>query len=180
MEFLYDAALNAFVMWLPLVAADNGGGLARMLRLPYGSTSVDDVVFEGDEVLGPNKTTAALYLGPALCYAAIQIEVWISSTPSDQWYVFLAAVGGGCGAVLGDYLKSGIKRAKNMPPGQPWFPWDQIDYVVGGYVGYALVSLGQGLLLHPVILALMVLFALLTKTPGNWIFYCIGLRNTPY
>jgi CDP-2,3-bis-(O-geranylgeranyl)-sn-glycerol synthase len=38
----------------------------------------------------------------------------------------------GMGALLGDAIKSFFKRRVNIKPGSTWFPFDQIDYIVGG------------------------------------------------
>lgn len=38
------------------------------------------------------------------------------------------------GAVVGDLLFSFFKRRHNLKPGQPWIPWDQIDFVVGAFL----------------------------------------------
>ncbi len=37
----------------------------------------------------------------------------------------------GLAAILGDALKSAVKRALKVPAGQPFVPWDQIDFVLG-------------------------------------------------
>ena len=38
----------------------------------------------------------------------------------------------GLGAMMGDMVESYLKRKKNIAPGQPWMPWDQLDFVFGG------------------------------------------------
>jgi CDP-2,3-bis-(O-geranylgeranyl)-sn-glycerol synthase len=38
------------------------------------------------------------------------------------------------GALGGDAIESFFKRQRDTPPGQGWFPFDQIDYIVGGAV----------------------------------------------
>ncbi len=40
----------------------------------------------------------------------------------------------GLGALLGDLIESFIKRRLNKPSGRPWFPWDQIDWIMGAMV----------------------------------------------
>ena len=45
-------------------------------------------------------------------------------------YGFLA----GFGALMGDAVKSFFKRRISIKPGSTWFPFDQIDYIVGGIV----------------------------------------------
>lgn len=38
------------------------------------------------------------------------------------------------GAILGDLAKSFVKRRLNKQPSTPWFPWDQLDLVIGAFV----------------------------------------------
>ncbi len=40
----------------------------------------------------------------------------------------------GAGAILGDLVKSYLKRGYNLPPGARWLPWDQLDFVFGGII----------------------------------------------
>ena len=45
-------------------------------------------------------------------------------------FILLGALMGG-GALIGDLAKSFIKRRLDVPPGKPWFPWDQLDWIAG-------------------------------------------------
>jgi len=64
----------------------------------------------------------------------------------------------GAGALLGDSAKSFFKRRAGVAPGKSWFPFDQLDYVLGSIVFtvlYVPLSLGHylgllviGVLLH--------------------------------
>ena len=38
------------------------------------------------------------------------------------------------GAVFGDLLFAFLKRRKNIKPGEPWVPFDQINYVIGAFL----------------------------------------------
>lgn len=38
------------------------------------------------------------------------------------------------GALLGDVIKSFFKRRTKVAPGKSWFPFDQIDYIIGGLI----------------------------------------------
>lgn len=40
----------------------------------------------------------------------------------------------GFGALAGDAVKSFFKRQFGYVPGQSWFPFDQIDYIIGGMI----------------------------------------------
>ena len=52
------------------------------------------------------------------------------STINPVLYGFLA----GFGALFGDALKSFFKRRTSIKPGETWFPFDQIDYILGGII----------------------------------------------
>lgn len=46
----------------------------------------------------------------------------------------------GFGAILGDLIKSFVKRRIKIKPGQPWLFWDQIDFILGAWVAYEMLS----------------------------------------
>ena len=53
-------------------------------------------------------------------------------------FILLGALMGG-GALVGDLVKSFIKRRLNVPPGKPWFPWDQLDWIAGAILFSSIV-----------------------------------------
>lgn len=38
------------------------------------------------------------------------------------------------GAILGDLVESYFKRKRGTAPGKQWFPWDQLDFVIGAFL----------------------------------------------
>jgi len=40
----------------------------------------------------------------------------------------------GIGAMAGDSTKSFFKRRTDIPPGEPWIPFDQVDFLLGALV----------------------------------------------
>ncbi|MFH0952144.1 MAG: CDP-archaeol synthase [Patescibacteria group bacterium] len=54
----------------------------------------------------------------------------INYTEMTLWLGFLM----GLGSILGDLIKSFVKRRFRVNPGQSWFPWDQMDYALGGMI----------------------------------------------
>jgi CDP-2,3-bis-(O-geranylgeranyl)-sn-glycerol synthase len=68
------------------------------------------------------------------------------------------------GAVVGDAVGSFAKRQLDIPSGQSWFPWDQLDFILGGLLlSLLVVRLPRALyLLIPAIwLCVHLLFGLL-------------------
>jgi len=98
--------------------------------------------FRGKRILGNHKTfrgfVAAIVVGIIVC----SIQVWLYwSTlliPQLVWlnytHINPVILGSllGFGALFGDSVKSFFKRLKGIQPGRSWFPFDQIDYIVGG------------------------------------------------
>jgi len=91
--------------------------------------------------MGDNKTVRGVVAGVVFGSITALLQQAVSSLPdvaAISLVVFpssLAAVGWGAwlglGALLGDALKSFIKRQLDIAPGRPWRPFDQIDVIVG-------------------------------------------------
>lgn len=109
--------IESILLLMPILAANQGPGLARKLNLPLSHLPVSR------RWLGENKTVAAYYAGPALA-------MLVSAPPlNPHWLVEGLVLG--LGAVLGDHAKSLYKRWRGIPPGAPFF-LDRIDFAIGG------------------------------------------------
>lgn len=78
----------------------------------------------------------------------------------------------GLGALLGDAIESFIKRQVNVEPGESWFPFDQIDYIVGGLVA---VSLIVNLSLQQYVAIFVIWFAM--HLISVYVGYLLGVRK---
>ncbi len=47
----------------------------------------------------------------------------------------------GAGIILGDLVKSFLKRKQRLSPGKAWIPFDQIDYTIGGLLLSSIIFL---------------------------------------
>lgn len=93
--------------------------------------------WQGARLLGPNKTVRGLLLG-IFSGAFVALAQYHLGSNIPQPLVIknpaMALAWGallGCGALGGDAMKSFIKRRMQIPPGQSWWPWDQIDIALG-------------------------------------------------
>jgi CDP-2,3-bis-(O-geranylgeranyl)-sn-glycerol synthase len=123
-----------FVLWLFLPA-----GIANMVpvflaRVPILSkwnTPLDfGVEWRGIRLLGDHKTVRGLVggavTGGIVCYVqSLFITQFLPFNP------FVFGVILGMGALLGDAIKSFLKRQIGIASGASWFPFDQIDYILG-------------------------------------------------
>ncbi len=135
-----------FVVWFFLPA-----GLANMTpifvaKLPLlkrWSFPLDVYfTFRGKRVFGSHKTIRGVVSGMLIGILTVYLEVYVyANVPSVRAFVMLdygdiqplllgALLSGG--ALAGDTLRSFFKRQLGITPGKSWFPFDQLDYVIGG------------------------------------------------
>jgi len=83
--------------------------------------------------LGDHKTVVGFGAGFTVAMAATFVQSKLNwhggLLPYAEWPLLGLAFG--VGAMGGDSLKSFVKRLKGIPPGRPWIPMDQLDFVVG-------------------------------------------------
>jgi CDP-2,3-bis-(O-geranylgeranyl)-sn-glycerol synthase len=125
--------------------------------------------------LGSHKTVLGFFLGiaAAILTAFLQSRIhWHGNLVSyEQW--FLLGLSSGCGAMIGDSLKSYFKRRLQIAPGQSWIPADQLDFILGGLLSLSFwVRLGW----LDVIIILTVSFV--GDILINHLSFQLGIRNT--
>jgi CDP-2,3-bis-(O-geranylgeranyl)-sn-glycerol synthase len=134
-----DIAIKTLWLFLPgLVANMMPVFASRFNWLPALNAPLDmNTYWRGKPLLGPNKTVRGLLLGivSGSVVALVQyhsnfdlphVLIIKNSVAALSWGALL-----GCGALFGDVIKSFIKRRKQIPSGQSWWPWDQIDIALG-------------------------------------------------
>jgi CDP-2,3-bis-(O-geranylgeranyl)-sn-glycerol synthase len=127
--------------------------------------------------LGDHKTVVGFLLGVAVATVITFIQSLIAwregLAPYDRWLTLGLACG--FGALGGDALKSLIKRRCGIPPGQPWIPADQLDFVISG-----LVALSLFVTLRPLDVALILAVSFLGDIGVNHLSFRLGIRNTKW
>ena len=135
-----------FVLWFFLPA-----GLANMApifaaRLPFlrrWSFPLDGyATIRGKRVFGSHKTIRGVLSGVLIGILTVYLQVSVYAHvalvrtfvlldyTTIQPLLFGILASGG--ALLGDALRSFCKRQLGIAPGKSWFPFDQLDYVLGG------------------------------------------------
>lgn len=156
-EMLHDTLL----LFMFALIANQAAAWARLMDLPLATTPVSV------RWLGENKTVAPYYVAPVI--------VWLALVVYGQPHAIYGALAIGWGAVLGDHLKSFIKRRLGYPPGAPWLP-DRFDFALGA--GLAVWATSPWVTWKHVLL--MVVFAIPTHYAGNYLSHRFGLRSTPH
>lgn len=120
-----------------------------------------------NKFLGSHKTWGGLILG-TLIGTACGYCIYLFNDFGSIWLAFFGAFG----ALLGDSVKSYFKRLLQIQAGQPFFPFDQIDLVIGSLI---LQSLLMPIPNSVIILGLIITPILHVST--NIIAYKLKLKN---
>lgn len=143
-------------------------------------------MYHGKRIFGSHKTWRGLIAGiivATLVFWLQQLAVghnaWLTDLTSQIGdYAHLPALILGplfaIGALGGDAIESFFKRQHGIPPGGGWFPWDQVDSVLGTAVAvlpFIVLTAWQYVLL----IAMMPVIHMVSTRIGYW----IGLKDHP-
>src|SRR5882672_6155489 len=103
-----------------------------------------NIRFRGKRLLGSHKTVRGFVVAVLVGIISCALEVFVyrqsfmirELMPVDYYTIDPIILGTllGFGALAGDSIKSFFKRQAGIQPGRSWFPFDQIDYILGGIV----------------------------------------------
>ncbi|MFH1534225.1 MAG: CDP-archaeol synthase [Nitrospirota bacterium] len=116
--------------------------VANMCPVIFGKVPILGIPIH-EKLFGAHKTYRGFisaYIG-ALAILALQqylanadILTQFALFDYTQINIFLYAFLFGVGALTGDLIKSFFKRRFRIAPGHPWFPFDQLDFVIGACI----------------------------------------------
>lgn len=137
-------------------------------------------------LLGSNKTWRGVITGVAagsltfwLQQQAVQHNSFLAAVVKDAWTptllpLWLLGPMLSLGALAGDAVESFLKRRNHIAPGQPWFPYDQIDFTLGAIALSALVIMPP-LTVYAVGLVLWAAIQTAAQYAGYW----LGIKERP-
>lgn len=177
-----------FALWFFLPAGLANGSPVVVNKIPFVNqfkTPLDfGKTYKGKRIFGQNKTWRGLIGGVITASLTLLIQVWLFNTSSwlqnniilidyssvSLWLGPLL----GAGALLGDAVESFFKRQLNVASGEPWFPFDQIDYIIGGILLSSLVTTLPG---YVNVTILLVWFGM--HLIWSYIGFLLGLKDKP-
>lgn len=140
-EFLY-------ALWFFLPAGFANATPVFVSRWPIlkdWSTPIDfGLTIHGHRLLGDNKTWRGLLTATIVATFLFMLQQGLASHLGG-FSVYLHSVNYsslplilgpllGLGALLGDAGESYLKRLRGIKPGHSWFPYDQLDYIIGACI----------------------------------------------
>lgn len=161
---------------LPAYLANIFPVLLEKLKFPLG-TPISTKYF------GSHKTWRGFYAGyiGALIMLAIQLQFANQQIYSEffgrllnyqEINIFFYAFLFGIGAIFGDTVKSFFKRRLGIKPGRPFFPFDQLDFILGALLFLAPFYLPT----WPHILAILIITPILHFF-ANLVAYSLKLKK---
>lgn len=141
--------------------------------------------FRGKRIFGSHKTWRGMITG----IIAATIVLWLQVVLVGQWEwlarlteqvdyaevpVLIMGPLFAIGALGGDAVKSFFKRQVGVAPGRSWFPFDQIDYIVGGAIatmGFVSLSFWQ--------YAWLLIVWLVAHLISSYVGYLMHLKERP-
>lgn len=123
--------LQSFWYFLPAGIANLVPPLAVYLPgLKSWNTPLDfGRTYRGTRIFGGHKTVRGLTVGLICGTLTAYLQSLLVSVPYNPIILgFLLSLG----ALSGDAIKSFFKRRARVPSGKSWFPFDQLDYIIGG------------------------------------------------
>lgn len=166
--------LESLYFFLPGFLANMAPILLRWI--PFGGKPVHERLF------GTHKTWRGLVVAILAGGVVFWLQRWLYSAGFQDWalidYADFPAWFGflqGAGVILGDLVKSFYKRRQGIRPGDPWWGWDQLDFVIGG------ILLGFFVYVPPIetVLVLTVLSPILHLLANN-IGYLLKIKKSRF
>jgi CDP-2,3-bis-(O-geranylgeranyl)-sn-glycerol synthase len=140
--------------------------------------------WRGKPILGSHKTFRGFFFGILCAIIAVFIQKLLFVIPSfraisliDYSRINFVLLGFlvGFGVLFGDLVKSFFKRRLNIRPGKRWFPWDQIDSLIGGMVFLSIIYIPPWQVLLFIVISVPILHVLV-----NHIAFYLGLKDTKW
>lgn len=143
------------------------------------------IEFRGKSLLGRNKTVRGVLFGTLGGIITVFIQTYlynnfenfrnISIVSYCEYNFVLLGFLIGFGALLGDIIESFFKRQLNREPGARFFPFDQIDFVIGFLALTSIVFRPEWQ-----VYVFLILFVPILHILFNHIGYYMGLQKTKW
>jgi CDP-2,3-bis-(O-geranylgeranyl)-sn-glycerol synthase len=172
-----DFIVSAFLFFLPAGIANASPVFANRIPLVRRWKTPLDLGshWRNQRVFGDNKTWRGFLFGILMGgVTSLLVSYFFIPNSSDAWYTFLVGASLGAGALVGDAVESFFKRQNGVPPGKSWFPFDQIDYIIGGLVFVYPLTLIPFILMGGILVLYFGLHLLVA-----YIGYLTGFKKSP-
>ena len=132
---MIELIIKSLYFMLPAYFANMAPVIVK--KIPFLVYPIDfGKTLKSKPVFGKNKTFRGLFFavlfGIIVAFVQYKLQWPYQIINYSDWLLvgFLL----GLGAILGDLIKSFFKRRLSIKPGQRFFPWDQLDFIIGSLI----------------------------------------------
>jgi CDP-2,3-bis-(O-geranylgeranyl)-sn-glycerol synthase len=163
-------------IWFYLPAAIANMAPVLVLSIPWNTPL-------WEQGLGPNKTWRGIIAGVFASVLVVLLQTYLAphlpqkllTVSYEDTHPILLGILLGAGALGGDAIKSYFKRRLGIASGEKWWPFDQIDFIIGSTICVSLIF-WPGLSLLAVALSL----TMFLHPAINQIGFRLGLKKVPW
>lgn len=168
---MLEVILKSLYFFLPAYLANMAPSVLRSVPL------LNKPIHEG--IFGSHKTWRGIVAATLIGGITFAIQKYYFLQGFTDWAVidyadFSLTLGFvmGFGAIIGDLVKSYYKRKAGIAPGECWFPWDQLDFAIGGLAFTCLIYVPPA-----EIAALIFIISPVLHIIVNYMGYLIGINE---
>ncbi|MFH1508784.1 MAG: CDP-archaeol synthase [bacterium] len=176
--------LQCFYLILPGGFANAVPPVGKDILKPLAQPIDRGKTWRGQPLLGKNKTWRGVLLAIITSVLFVYLQAYlykfevfqkISFINYNEVNLLLLGILIGLGVMLGDAVESLIKRQMKIAPGTKFFPWDQIDSLIGGLalMAFVYVPPWEAILF-------LVFFAPALHVAVKHFGYLIGVNKAPW
>lgn len=176
-------------IWFLLPAAVSNAAPVFSAKIPllkkFNAPMDGGKTWRGHRIFGPHKTWRGFISGIVVATIVLWIQQllvvhtnWADAFTAQVDYAVLPVLILGplfaVGALGGDAIESFFKRYRGIKSGKAWFPFDQLDYIIGS----VLVSLFF-VILTPLQYVFIFVIWFIAHIVISYIGYLVGLKKEP-
>lgn len=161
------------LVWLYFLVPAYVANISALLARFFPAWPMDfRIRLGGRRLLGSHKTWAGFAIGVGAASLTGYLQQVFTPGMADGGILvgFLL----GCGALVGDAVKSFFKRRAGLSPGKAWPPWDQFDFTVGALLFVSPVVF-PGWLTSLMLVLVSGMLHVLSTVLGFW----LGIKRQP-
>lgn len=129
----------------------------------------------GQRVLGDGKTSLGTFAGILVGTATGALLYFIIPQAALIENYFSLIVLLSIGAMVGDLVKSFLKRRLGIKSGQQWAFFDQLDFVVGGLIFSSFIRIPE-----MVLVIIILVLTIFTHSAFNYLAFKLKLKKVPW
>ncbi len=172
--------LESLYLILPGVLANMAPVLCR--KIQFLNAPVDfGKMWKGKLIFGKNKTYRGFFFGILFAVGGVLLQRYLYRfvTVRETSLIDYSAVNPyllgffmGFGVLFGDLVKSFFKRRLDIKPGASWFPFDQLDALIGGLLFTSIMYT------PPMnVIVFLLVFVPVLHVGVNYLGYLMGLKE---